>query len=158
MNFEKDNISDHKHYENEIDRAMKLELFWVAYTNRYCIRGYFCGGFIFANSASQSSQKCPLQYMAIYSNENITKIMKLSHRKFPHLVQNREIYGIYSKLELFKHIAYYLTVDFGFISLAMTKVKLLVEKVTRAPMALSPLWGTEAMRIKNLAKGQTYHG
>ena len=28
--------------------------------------------------------------MAIHSNENITKITKLSHREFPHLVQNRE--------------------------------------------------------------------
>ena len=41
--------------------------------------------------------------MAIYSNEDITKITELSHRKFPHLVQNREfkisvreIYGVYS--------------------------------------------------------------
>ena len=40
--------------------------------------------------------------MAIYSNENITKIVKLSHQEFPHLVQNREnictsvreIYGV----------------------------------------------------------------
>ena len=31
----------------------------------------------------------PLQYMAIHSN-NSTKFMKLSHRKFSHLVQNRE--------------------------------------------------------------------
>ena len=34
--------------------------------------------------------KFPLQYMANYSNANITKITKLSHHKFPHLVQNRE--------------------------------------------------------------------
>ena len=45
---------------------------------------------IFANFASQSSRKFPLQYMAIYSNENIKKITKLSRHKFPHLVQNRE--------------------------------------------------------------------
>ena len=48
------------------------------------------------NFASQSSRKFLLQYMAIYSNENITKIMKLSHREYPHLVQNHEIYGVYS--------------------------------------------------------------
>ena len=42
----------------------------------YSIRGYFCGGFIFVNFMSQSSQKFQLQYMAIYSNENITKIAK----------------------------------------------------------------------------------
>ena len=68
----------------------------------YCIRGYFRSGFIFANFASQSSRKIPLQYMAIYSNKNITKITKLSHHKFPHLVQIAkisvcEIYGIYSR-------------------------------------------------------------
>ena len=38
--------------------------------------------------------------MAIYINENIIKIAKLPHRKFPHVVQNREnifmqIYVIY---------------------------------------------------------------
>ena len=33
----------------------------------YWIRGYFLGGFIFANFASQSSQKFQLQYMSIYS-------------------------------------------------------------------------------------------
>ena len=33
--------------------------------------------------------------MAIYSNENITKITKLSHREFPHFAQNRE--NIYAK-------------------------------------------------------------
>ena len=33
----------------------------------YHIRGYFCGGFIFEIFASQSSQKFPLQYMAISS-------------------------------------------------------------------------------------------
>ena len=39
----------------------------------YCIRGYFRGGFIFANFASQTSQKFPLQFMSIYSNENRRK-------------------------------------------------------------------------------------
>ena len=42
------------------------------------------------------SQKCPLQCMSIYSNENIRKIVKLSPHKFLHLVQNRENYGVYS--------------------------------------------------------------
>ena len=43
-----------------------------------------------ANFARQSSRKCPLQYMAIYSYENITKIAKSRHREYPHLVQNHE--------------------------------------------------------------------
>ena len=37
------------------------------YTPVYCIHGYFCGGFIFVNFVSQSSQKFLLHYMAIYS-------------------------------------------------------------------------------------------
>ena len=53
----------------------------------YCIRGSFRCGF---NFASQSSRKFPLQYMAIYSYENIRKIMKLSHHKFPHLLRNHK--------------------------------------------------------------------
>ena len=35
--------------------------------------------------------------MSNYSNENIRKIAKLSPRKFPHLVQNREKY-LYTKI------------------------------------------------------------
>ena len=31
-----------------------------------------------------------------YSNENITNLTKLTHREYPHLIQNREIYGVYS--------------------------------------------------------------
>ena len=38
----------------------------------------------------RTSHKFPLQFMSVYSNENISKITKLSPRKFPHLVQNRE--------------------------------------------------------------------
>ena len=56
----------------------------------YCIHGYFCGDFIFVNFVSQSSRKFPLQYMAIYSYENIKKNVKLSHHEFPHLVHNCE--------------------------------------------------------------------
>ena len=37
----------------------------------YCKHGYFRGGFIFVNFTSQTSQKFPLQFMSIYSNENI---------------------------------------------------------------------------------------
>ena len=49
----------------------------------------FLRGFYFCEFRSQSSQKFALQYMAIYSNENITKILK-SHPEYPHLhvIQN----------------------------------------------------------------------
>ena len=60
------------------------------YRAPYCIRGYLRSDFTSTNFASHSSQKFPLEYTAIYSNEKITKIAKLSHREFPHLVQNRE--------------------------------------------------------------------
>ena len=42
-------------------------------------------------SRVRTSRKCPLQFMSIYSNENISKIAKLSPCEFPHLVQNRKI-------------------------------------------------------------------
>ena len=55
---------------------------------KYCIRGYFRGGFIFA---SQTLRKFPLQFMSIHCNENIRKIAKLSPHEFPQLGQNHEI-------------------------------------------------------------------
>ena len=36
------------------------------------------------------SRKFPLQFMSIYSNDNIRKIAKLTTRELPHLVQKRE--------------------------------------------------------------------
>ena len=53
-----------------------------------CIRGYF----ILTNFASQTLRNVPLQFMSIYSNENIRKIVKLSPCKFLHLVRNRRKY------------------------------------------------------------------
>ena len=56
----------------------------------------------FLFSRVKPSRKFPLQFMSIYSNENIRKIMKLSPRELPHLVQNvlkytvRENNGLYS--------------------------------------------------------------
>ena len=43
---------------------------------------------IFMNFVIQSSRKLPLQYMAIYSHENIKIITELSRREFSKLVQN----------------------------------------------------------------------
>ena len=46
-----------------IPNKMQLSLFkcksciQCSVSTAYCIRGYFCGGFIFANFASQTSQK-----------------------------------------------------------------------------------------------------
>ena len=36
--------------------------------------------------------------MSIYSNDNISKIAKLTPRELPHLVQNRENNGLYSSM------------------------------------------------------------
>ena len=41
-------------------------------------------------SRVRPSRKFPVQYMSIYSNENCRKIVKLTPRKFTHIVQNRE--------------------------------------------------------------------
>ena len=47
-------------------------------------------------SRVRPSRKFPLQCMSIYSNDNISKIAKLTPRELPHLVQNRENNGLYS--------------------------------------------------------------
>ena len=67
----------------------------------YCTSWNFRGGFIFANFASQTSRKFPLQFMSIYSNDNISKIAKLTTRELPHLAKTakitvRENNGVYS--------------------------------------------------------------
>ena len=54
--------------ENEDPKSQEvvnLSRWYMLYWSEYCIHGYFCGGFIFANFARQSSRKFPLQYMAI---------------------------------------------------------------------------------------------
>ena len=45
------------------------------------------------------SRKFPLQFMSIYSNDNIRKITKLTTHELPHLVQKRENNGLYSRWE-----------------------------------------------------------
>ena len=53
-------------------------------TRLYFISGYFRGGFIFREF--HESVLVKIQYKAIYSNENITKIVTLCSHEFPHLV------------------------------------------------------------------------
>ena len=51
----------------------------------------FSRGFYFSRiSRARPSRKFPLQFMSIYSNDNIRKIAKLTTRELPHLVQKRE--------------------------------------------------------------------
>ena len=52
-------------------------------------------------SRVKPSRKFPLQFMSIYSNDNISKIAKLTPRKLPHLAKTakitvRENIGVYS--------------------------------------------------------------
>ena len=52
-------------------------------------------------SRVKPSRKFPLQFMSIYSNDNISKISKLTTRELPHLAQTakitvRENNGVYS--------------------------------------------------------------
>ena len=51
--------------------------------------------FYFVNFVIRTSRKFPLQFMSIYSDENIRKIVKLSPREFPHLVPKplKYLYG-----------------------------------------------------------------
>ena len=57
------------------------------------------------------SRKFPLQFMSIYSNDNISKIVKLTSHELPHLAKTakitvRENNGVYSTL-MFENIAYF---------------------------------------------------
>ena len=54
-------------------------------------------------SRGKPSRKFPLQFMSIYSNDNISKIAKLTTRELPHLAKTakitvRENFSSYSKI------------------------------------------------------------
>ena len=73
-------------------KLIKLLKLYIFKSGRYyCISCYFREGFISRISRSRPSRKFPLQFMSIYSNDNIRKIAKLTTRELPHLVQKREI-------------------------------------------------------------------
>ena len=63
----------------------------------YCTSWNFRGGFIFANFASQTLAKISTSIMSIYSNDNISKIAKLTTRELPHLAKTVKImaYTVY---------------------------------------------------------------
>ena len=93
------------HYLTKIWKSRELICQHTVLHNLWLYNGYFRGGFIFTNFASQSSQNFPLQFMSIYSNESVRKnIVKLSPREFLPLDQNHEIictrklWHIYSRL------------------------------------------------------------
>ena len=59
-------------------------------------------------SRVKPSRKFPLQFMSIYSNDNISKIAKLTTRELPHLAKTakitvRENNGVYSNANEFKY-------------------------------------------------------
>ena len=54
----------------------------------YCTSWNFRSGFI---SRVKPSRKFPLQFMSIYSNDNISKIAKLTPRELPHLAKTAKI-------------------------------------------------------------------
>ena len=69
----------------------------------YCTSWNFRGGFIFANFASQTLAKIStsIYVYLYYSNDNISKIAKLTTRELPHLAKTakitvRENNGVYS--------------------------------------------------------------
>ena len=60
-------------------------LIWLLYKLLFFARVLFS-----RISRVKPSRKIPLLFMFIYSNDNISKIAKLTPRELPHLVQNRE--------------------------------------------------------------------
>ena len=68
---------------------------------KYCISCYFREGLFSRFSRARPSRKFPLQFMSIYSNDNISKIAKLTTRELPQKSKNakitvRENNGLYS--------------------------------------------------------------
>ena len=68
----------------------------------YTVRAEIFAVVLFSRiSRVKPSRKFPLQFMSIYSNDNISKIMKLIPRELPHLAKTakitvRENNGVYS--------------------------------------------------------------
>ena len=63
-----------------------MEAHYFRFRAHYCISCYFREGFMSQTLAKISTSI----YVYFYSNDNISKIAKLTPRVLPHLVQNRE--------------------------------------------------------------------
>ena len=72
------------------------------YHIKYTVRAEIFAVVLFSRiSRVKPSRKFPLQFMSIYSNDNISKIAKLTTRELPHLAKTakitvRENNGVYS--------------------------------------------------------------
>ena len=72
----------------------------------YTVRAEIFAVVLFSRiSRVKPSQKFPLQFMSIYSNDNISKIAKLTTRELPHLAKTakitvRENNGVYSNASI----------------------------------------------------------
>ena len=70
--------------------------------SRNTVRGEIFAVVLFSRiSRVKPSRKFPLQFMSIYSNDNISKIVKLTPRELPHLAKTVKITahennGVYS--------------------------------------------------------------
>ena len=75
--------------------------------NQILYKLLFSRGVLFSRiSRARPSRKFPLQFMSIYSNDNIRKIAKLTTRELPQKPKNakitvRENNGLYSKCQAF---------------------------------------------------------
>ena len=81
---------------------------------KYTVRAEIFAVVLFSRiSRVKPSRKFPLQFMSIYSNDNISKIAKLTTRELPHLAKTvkitvRENNGVYSMRTLcFIHFVQY---------------------------------------------------
>ena len=79
-------------------------LYNFSYSILYTVRAEIFAVVLFSRiSRVKPSRKFPLQFMSIYSNDNISKIAKLTTRELPHLAKTakitvRENNGVYSNL------------------------------------------------------------
>ena len=93
------------------------------------------------------SRKFPLQFMSIYSNDNISKIAKLATRELPHLAKTakitvRENNGVYSNLNLDWISPLSLLQFLGRVKKSLSMILIVAKTGGHCPHALSMKGGT----------------
>ena len=118
--------------------------------NTFTIRAEIFAVVLFSRiSRVKPSQKFPLQFMSIYSNDNITKIAKLTTRKLPHLAKTAKITvhennGVYSSTCMYSDIKHSFRnwIDFSY---TLSQNKLTKNKDVRTAHYAYKGWGRLGM-------------
>ena len=96
----------------EIHYHIAIWNLWISY-KIYTLRAEIFAVVLFSRiSRVKPSRKFPLQFMSIYSNDNISKIAKLTPPELPHLAKTakitvRENNGVYSMSNLVQFLSHF---------------------------------------------------